>query len=179
MHSMRLLLHRLPELLVEQRAFSRPGRGVAVLPLARRFARRGRGRAARSARGSLPALSLPHDPKLLEGLPERIEPREGDRRGQKNDGRASGLTRDQKSLRDSKEGALAAALFDGLAATPTLRLHFHLGRFAFGRLAAASFLPCSSHDQNLLAVSGLFSKRRRFLSPSFACRAALTADEAR
>src|SRR6202049_2480516 len=174
MHSMRLLLHRLPELLVEQRAFSRPGRGVAVLPLARRFARRGRGRAARSARGSLPALSLPHDPKLLEGLPERIEPRQGDRRGQKNDGRASGLTRDHKSLRDSKGGALAAALFDGLAATPPLRLHFHLGR-----LAAASFLPCSSHDQNLLAVSVLFSKRRRFLSPSFACRAALTADEAR
>ena len=46
-HPVRLLLDLLPELLVERRPLSRPGRLAAGLSLAHRFARRGDGRAPR------------------------------------------------------------------------------------------------------------------------------------
>ena len=46
------------------------------------IARRGDGRAARRARGSVPALPLPHHHELHQGLPEGPEPGQGDRRDQ-------------------------------------------------------------------------------------------------
>ena len=63
-HPLRLLLDLVPELLVERRALSRPGRAAAGLSLADRQPRRGDGRAARQSRGPVPALSLPHHHEL-------------------------------------------------------------------------------------------------------------------
>ena len=91
MHFMRLLLHLLPELLVERRALSRPGRAAPGLSLADRFTRRGDGREARSSRRSLPPLSLPHHHELRPGLPEGPQPGQGHRRDQEDDGRAAGV----------------------------------------------------------------------------------------
>src|SRR5580704_13544765 len=92
MYPLRLLLDILPELLVERRSLSRPRRVVASLPLAHRFARRSDGRTARQCRGSFPPLSLPHDHELRQGLPQRPEPGESDRRNQEHDDRAANLT---------------------------------------------------------------------------------------
>ena len=49
MHPVRLLLDILPVVLVEQRRIPRPGRAVAILPLARRFTRRAQSREERDA----------------------------------------------------------------------------------------------------------------------------------
>ncbi len=54
----------MPQLLVERRALSRRGDPAAGLSLAGRQPRRGQGRASRQPRGSVPALSLPHDHEL-------------------------------------------------------------------------------------------------------------------
>jgi succinate dehydrogenase / fumarate reductase, iron-sulfur subunit len=62
--------HVLPELLVEWRPLSRPGEPPASLPLDQRQPRRGDRRATRQSRGSVPALSLPHDHELRQGLPQ-------------------------------------------------------------------------------------------------------------
>ena len=91
-HPVRLLLDLLPELLVERRALSRPGRAAAGLSLADRLARRGDRRAARRSGRPVPALSLPHHHELRQGLPEGPQPGQGDRRDQEDDGRAAGLT---------------------------------------------------------------------------------------
>src|ERR1700738_1609755 len=92
MYPLRLLLDILPELLVERRSLSRPRLFFASLPLAHRFARRGGRRTARQCRGSVPPLSLPHDPELRQGLPQGPEPGESDRRNQEHDDRAANLT---------------------------------------------------------------------------------------
>ena len=81
-HPVRLLLDVVPELLVERRPLSRPGRAAAGLSLADRLPRRGDRRAARRARGPVPALSLPHHHELRQGLPEGPQSRQGDRRDQ-------------------------------------------------------------------------------------------------
>ena len=69
--------------------------GPAVLLQAYRWLidspRRGDRRAARQSRGSVPALSLPHDHELHADLPEGPQPGQGDRRDQEDDGRAAGL----------------------------------------------------------------------------------------
>ena len=70
-HPLRLLLDRLPELLVEFGPLPWPGGAAAGLSLDRGLARRGDGRAGRLCRRSLPALPLPYDPELLQGLPQR------------------------------------------------------------------------------------------------------------
>ena len=90
-HPVRLLLDLVPELLVERRPLSRPGRAAAGLSLDRRQPRRGDRRAARRSRGPVPALPLPHHHELRQGLPEGPEPGQGDRRDQEDDGRAAGL----------------------------------------------------------------------------------------
>ena len=90
-HPVRLLHHLLPELLVERRSLSRPGRIAAGRALAEGFARRSDRRAARLRRRSVPALSLPHHSELLEGLSERAQSGEGNRRHQEDDGRAAGV----------------------------------------------------------------------------------------
>jgi hypothetical protein len=72
----------LPELLVEQRPLPRPRDPAAGLSLARRQPRRGDRRAARQARGPVPALPLPHDHELRQRLPEGPQPGQGDRRDQ-------------------------------------------------------------------------------------------------
>jgi succinate dehydrogenase / fumarate reductase, iron-sulfur subunit len=59
-----------------------PAALLAGLPLDRRQPRRGDRRAARQARGSVPAVSLPHDHELHRGLPEGPESGQGDRRDQ-------------------------------------------------------------------------------------------------
>ena len=81
-HPVRLLLDRLPVLLVEQRALPRARGAPAGLSLARRFARRAGRRAPRCARGPVPALSLPHHHELHQHLPQGPEPGQGDRRHQ-------------------------------------------------------------------------------------------------
>ena len=53
----------------------------------------GDGRAPRQSRGSVPALSLPHDHELHPGMPEGPQSGEGDRRDQEDDGRAAGVGR--------------------------------------------------------------------------------------
>ena len=85
LHPVRLLLDLLPELLVEQRSLPRPGGAAGGLSLDRRHARRGDRRAPRRARGSVPAVSLPHDHELHRGLPEGPESGQGDRRDQEDD----------------------------------------------------------------------------------------------
>ena len=82
MHPLRLLLDRLPELLVEPRALPRPRRPPAGAPLDRRQPRRGHGRAPRPARGPLPPLPLPHHHELHQDLPQALEPGRRDRRDQ-------------------------------------------------------------------------------------------------
>ena len=74
-HSLRVLLDVVPELLVERRSLL----GPAALLQAYRWIVDSRDeidrRAAGSARGRVPALSLPHDPELHAGVPEGLEPR--------------------------------------------------------------------------------------------------------
>ena len=77
-HSLRLLLDLLPELLVERRPLPGSGGPASGLSLARRLARRGAGRAARQSRGPVPALPLPHDHELRQDLPQGPEPGQGD-----------------------------------------------------------------------------------------------------
>ena len=91
-HPLRLLLHLLPELLVEPRALPRPGGAAARLPLDHRLARRGHRRAAGRPRRLVQALPLPHHHELHPDLPEAPEPGEGDRRDQEADGRAPDVT---------------------------------------------------------------------------------------
>ncbi len=89
MHPVLLLLDRVPVLLVERRALSRPGGAAAGLSLAGRQPRREDRRAARRARRPVPALSLPHDHELHPDLPEEPEPGQGDRRNQEDAGAAA------------------------------------------------------------------------------------------
>ena len=93
-HSVRVLLDVVPELLVESGALFGAGGVAAILSLAGRQPRRGQGRAARQSRRSVPALSLPHDHELRERVPEGVEPGAGDRRNQTDDGQAFGLRSD-------------------------------------------------------------------------------------
>ncbi len=88
-HSLRLLLDLLPELLVERRQVPRARGPAPGLPLADRLPRRGAGRTARQPRRPVPALSLPHHHELLQDLPEGPEPGQGDRQHQGDDGRAA------------------------------------------------------------------------------------------
>src|SRR3954447_5905007 len=91
MHPVRLLLDRLPELLVELGTVARSGRTVAGAALAGRLARRdGRGAARRSGR-SIPALPLPYDYELRKSLPKEPQSGESHRRDQGDDGRAAGV----------------------------------------------------------------------------------------
>ena len=92
-HPVLLLLHRVPELLVERRPLSGSGGAVAGVSLDRRLARRAHRRAAGCAGGSVQAVSLPHDHELHRHLPEGAEPGEGDRRDQAVDRRAAGVAR--------------------------------------------------------------------------------------
>ena len=92
-HPLRLLLDLVPQLLVERREVPGPGDPAARLPLADRQPRRGHRRAARRAGGPLQALSLPHHHELRPGLPQGPEPRQGDRRGQEDAGRAGASER--------------------------------------------------------------------------------------
>ena len=88
MHPLLLLLHRLPQLLVERRPLSGPGHPAPGLSLDRRQPRRIHRRTPRQSRGSLPPLPLPHHHELHPHLPEEPEPRQGHRRDQEADGRA-------------------------------------------------------------------------------------------
>src|ERR1700688_3732652 len=88
MHSLRLLLDVVPELLVEQRALPGARRAAAGDTMGQGFARRSHRRAARQSRGSVPALSLPHHHELRQGLPEEPQSFRGHCRTQAEDGRA-------------------------------------------------------------------------------------------
>src|SRR5260221_2138908 len=81
-HTVRLLLDELPQLLVEQRALLGAGRAVGRLPLDRGQPRRGHRGAPRSARGSLPPVSLPYHHELHRGVPKGFESRESHCRDQ-------------------------------------------------------------------------------------------------
>src|SRR5512135_2434167 len=91
MHSMRVLLDLLPELLVEFGSLSGSGGAAAGQSLGAGQPRRGDRRTARQSRGSVPALPLPYHHELLEGLPEGPQSGERDRRIEKVDGRPAGL----------------------------------------------------------------------------------------
>jgi hypothetical protein len=88
-HPVRLRLDRVPELVVEQRAFPRSGRAASGRPLAAGQPRRGDRASPRQSRGSVPALPLPYHHELRQGLPQEPQPRQGHRRGQAHDGRAA------------------------------------------------------------------------------------------
>src|SRR5262249_27970578 len=90
-HPVRLLLDLVPELLVEPGPLSRPRRAAAGASLAQGLARRGDRGAASPPRGSVPALPLPPDQELRQGLPEGPQSREGDRRDQADADRAAGV----------------------------------------------------------------------------------------
>src|ERR1051325_340598 len=85
---MRLLLHRVPLLLVELRALSRARHSVAGRPLGRGQPRRADRRAPRRPRGPVPPLSLPHHSQLHQGLPQGPEPRRRHLLAQTQAGRA-------------------------------------------------------------------------------------------
>src|SRR5512135_954144 len=91
MHSMRVLLDLLPELLVEFGSLSGSGGAAAGQSLGAGQPRRGDRRTARQSRGPVPALSLPHHHELLEGMPEGPQPGEGDRRVEEGYGRPPGV----------------------------------------------------------------------------------------
>ena len=90
-HPVRVLLDRVPELLVEPRQVRRPGRAAAGLPLHRRQPRRGDQRAARQPRGPVPPVPLPHDHELRRRLPEGAQPDARHRQDQGADGEARRL----------------------------------------------------------------------------------------
>jgi hypothetical protein len=69
-HPLRLLLDRLPVVLVEPGQVRRPGRPAAGLPLHRRYARPGNRRAPRQPRGPVPPVPLPQHHELRRRLPE-------------------------------------------------------------------------------------------------------------
>src|SRR5271166_3137441 len=87
-HSLLLLLDRVPELLVESGPLSRPFDPAAVVPVACRQPRSAHRRAPRSARRPVPALSLPHHHELHRDLPEGAEPGARNLPYEANDGRA-------------------------------------------------------------------------------------------
>src|SRR5215475_15889172 len=91
MHSVRLLLDLLPELLVEQRALFGTGRAAAGHALGQGQPRRSHRRAARQSRGPVPALSLPHHHELRKSLSEGPQSLRGDRRAEAEAGRAADL----------------------------------------------------------------------------------------
>ena len=93
-----------PELLVEFGTLPGAGGAVAGAALADRHARRGDRRTARRPRGPVPALPLPHDHELRQGVPEAPQPREGDRRDQGDDGRAAGVVGTAASSRGGPKG---------------------------------------------------------------------------
>src|SRR5215217_2586382 len=90
MYPLRLLLDLVPELLVEWRKVSRPGRAAAGLSLAHRQPRRDHAGTPRRPGRPVQALSLPHHHELRKGLPQGPEPGQGDRRNQEDDGRTQG-----------------------------------------------------------------------------------------
>ena len=99
-----------PQLLVERRALSRTGHPAAGLSLDRRQPRRSPGRAPRQSRGSIPALSLPHDHELHQDLPEELEPGQGDRRDQEADGRTHDLSGSSFAMLEPLEQTGASAM---------------------------------------------------------------------
>src|SRR3954451_25436945 len=103
MHPLFLLLDQLPKLLVERRPLPRSRDPAPGLPVAGRQPRRSDWRAARRARGSIPAVPLPHDYELRQRLPQGPQPGQGDRRDQEADRRTgrvsdSGVTDDRPEL---------------------------------------------------------------------------------
>ena len=73
-HPVRVLLDRLPVVLVEPGQVRRPGGPAAGLPLHRRHARPGDQRAARQSRRPVPPVPLPLDHELRRRLPEGPQP---------------------------------------------------------------------------------------------------------
>ena len=90
MHSLRLLLDVLSELLVAGRPLPGSGGSPPGLSLARRLTRRGAGRAVDNLEDPF-RLYVPHDHELRQDLPQGAEPRQGDHRDQIDDGRAAAL----------------------------------------------------------------------------------------
>ncbi|SCM77543.1 hypothetical protein KL86PLE_41348 [uncultured Pleomorphomonas sp.] len=121
MHSLRLLLHLLPELLVERRPLSRPGHPAAGLSLADRQPRRGDRRTSRQSRGPVPPLSLPHHHELYPDLPQGAQSGEGHRRDQEDAGRAADLTLGSPYGLKGGPAHAGAAFFTVAATTPCPR----------------------------------------------------------
>ena len=105
LHTLRLLLEQLPELLVEQRALPRTRGPARQLPLDHRHAGPGAGGAPRLPRRYLPPVPLPHDPELRRGLPERPQSGACHRRPQAPPRRTRGLNH-----AGCDRGAIALAL---------------------------------------------------------------------
>src|ERR1700722_11238839 len=91
MHSLRLLLGLMPQLLVEFGTLSGTGGAAAILSLAGGQPRRGDRRSVGWIGRPVPALSLPHHHELLPSLPERPEPGACHRGNQADDGEAEVL----------------------------------------------------------------------------------------
>lgn len=74
MHSLRLLQHIVPIILVEQRRISRSSRTFAIVPMDRRFA----GREDRTAKGCAQQqhepVPMPHYSQLQSDMPQGLEP---------------------------------------------------------------------------------------------------------
>lgn len=78
MHPLRLLLHLVPLVLVEQRTVPRSRRAAAVIPLARRFEGRAQGGKEGGAGQQHVAVQVPYHPELLPDVSQGLEPGEGD-----------------------------------------------------------------------------------------------------
>src|SRR3954471_21579048 len=88
----------MPELLVEQRTLSRPGRIAAGDPVDQGQPRRGNRRTARQTGRSVPAVPLPHHHELRQSLSEESQALRGDRRAEAEDCLAPDLTSCSRSL---------------------------------------------------------------------------------
>jgi hypothetical protein len=84
-HPVRLLLDRLPLVLVEPGQVRRPGRPAAGLPLHRRHARPGDCRTAGQPRGPVSPVPLPHHHELRRRLPQGPQPDARDQQDQGHD----------------------------------------------------------------------------------------------
>ena len=85
MHHVRLLLDRMPLVLVESRQVPWPPGAADRLAFPGRYARPGHGRAPGRTRGAVQAVPLPHHHELRRGLPEKPESHQGHRSHQEPD----------------------------------------------------------------------------------------------
>ena len=112
MHSLRLLQHILPIVLVELGRVPWPGSPHAIVPLDRRLARSTDGAAQGPAQQQHELVPLPHHPELLTDVPQGLEP-------------GAGHCADQEEYGVYLRSFIASLWFMLLVLVPGLRNGFH------------------------------------------------------